>query len=156
MMEVPGGAWSDYFYNNYLNNIEGTSDKADIADRPDRRRTLVGIADGTSNTIFAGHGNVATTQYGQSANVTLSTNIFDGGTFGTARAGNAGLMSPTGVVLARDSAAPPGLGNWGGPFPQGALMSFCDGTVRMVPYSYRNLGELLTPSGGEAVPLPDF
>jgi len=24
---------------------------------------------------------------------------------------------------------------WGGPFPQGALFMWCDGTVRLVPYS---------------------
>ncbi len=151
--ETPGGAWSDYFYNNYINS--SLTQPADRADNPDIKRTLVGITDGTSNTIFAGHGNIATTQYMQSANVTLCTNIFDGGTFGTARSGNAGEVSPGGVLLARDSPAAPGPGSWGGPFPQGALVCFCDGTVRLIPYSFPRLNELLTPNGGEAVILPD-
>ncbi len=64
-------------------------------------------------------------------------------------------MSPKGVVLARDSAQAPTLGSWGGPFPQGAFFAFCDATVRLIPYSYANLNELLTPTGGEAAALPD-
>ena len=35
MMESPGGAWSDYFYNNYLNDPKN----ADKADNPDQTKT---------------------------------------------------------------------------------------------------------------------
>ncbi len=149
-VEVGGGAWSDYFYNNYLNDPL----QANRPDAPDTRRRLQAITDGTSNTIFAGHGNVNINQYQLTANVTGCTNIFNGGKIGTMRAGNPGQATPGGVILTRDSAAAPGLGSWGGPFPQGALMSFCDGTVQMVPYSFPNLNQLLTPAGGEAVILP--
>lgn len=146
-----GGAWSDYFWNNYLNDARN----AEKADNADVKRTLVGITDGTSNTILAGHGNIDTTQYKLAADVTLSSNIFGGGTFGTARAGKNGAVSPKGVLLARDSDQAPTIGSWGGPAPQGALMAFCDGAVHVIPYSYGNLSELLTPNGGEAVTLPD-
>ena len=54
---------------------------------------------------------------------------------------------------------------WGGPFPQGALFVWCDGTVRMVPYSTSQnpgsatniscFGAYLTPTNGEAATLPD-
>jgi type II secretory pathway pseudopilin PulG len=146
-----GGAWTDYFYNNYLNDAKN----AEKADNPDFKRTLVGITDGNSNTILAGHGNINATQYMSAADVTLSSNIFGGGTFGTARAGKNGAESPKGVLLARDSAEAPTMASWGGPYPQGGLFAFCDGTVRMVPYTYASLNELLTPNGGEVVTLPD-
>ena len=145
-----GGAWTDYFYNNYIN-----SDKASKPDNSDNKRTLVGITDGTSNTIMFGHGNIRTSQYKSKADVTLSSNIFKGGTTGTMRAGGDGLASPKGVTLQRDSDKAPTVGSWGGPFPQGALMGMGDATVRMFPYTLKNLGEFLTPNGGEVVNLPD-
>jgi type II secretory pathway pseudopilin PulG/predicted small lipoprotein YifL len=145
------GAWTDYFYNNYMNDPL----QAAKPDAPDNRRTLVGITDGTSNTILCGHGNINTTQYASTANVAGSTNIFLGGTRGTMRSGDNGNASPTGVTLKRDAAENPGIGSWGGPFPQGGLMAMGDATVRMFPYSMQNLGEFLTPTGGEIVTLPD-
>jgi len=156
MHEAGGGPWSDYFYNNFLNDPMN-------ANRPDNRdfkRTLMGVVDGTSNTVYAGHGNVNRNQYASPAGVTLSTNIYNGGTFGTARGGNGGgmnFMPVTGVMLRRDSDSAPTLGSWGGPFPQGALMVMCDGAVHFFPYNTNNFGAYLTPSGGEPVPLPgDF
>jgi len=146
-----GGAWSDYFYNNHLNDPM----QANRPDAPDFKRTLINITDGSSNTIFAGHGSISNTQYQSTGPVGNSSNIFNGGTFGTARGGNSVPTAPGGNTLTRDSAAMPGPGSWGGPFPQGALMNFCDGTVRMLPYSTPNLGVFLTPSGNEAVMLPD-
>jgi hypothetical protein len=149
-----GGPWTDYFYNNYLNDPK----QASIGNAPDFKRSMVGargIDDGTSNTIFAGHGNINVLQYSFNGNVALSVNIFTGGTLGTMRAGNDGQTAPTGVTLQRDSTNDPRIGNWGGPFPQGALMSMGDGTVRMFPYSTQNFSSFLTPSGGEVVNLPD-
>lgn len=142
-----GGAWSDYFWNNYLNNPK----KAEKADNADEKRSLVGITDGTSNTIMIGHGNINLEQYPARSNVTLCSNVFDGGTFGTARAGKNGEANPKGVTLQRDSNNAPDAGSWGGPFPQGALFSLCDGSVRMISYSFTDLPALLTPTGGEPV-----
>ena len=147
-----GGAWTDYFYNNYLNDDTSAS-KPNLAYKG---RTLVGITDGTSNTIMYGHGNIRTSQYKSDANVTLSTNIFKGGTTGTMRAGADGATSPKGSTLRRDSDDVPTVGEQGGPFAQGCLMAMCDGSVRTFPYSIENLGEFLTPAGGEVVILPDF
>jgi prepilin-type N-terminal cleavage/methylation domain-containing protein len=150
-VEDKGGAWSDYFLNNYLNNAAN----AEKPDNADTRRTLVGITDGTSNTIMVGHGNISTKQYKDTASVTLCSNIFKGGTTGTMRSGKNGQTSPKGCTLQRDSDNAPEIGSWGGPFPQGGLMAMGDGTVRMFPYGTNNFGEFLTPTGNEAVMLPD-
>lgn len=153
-LEAGKGAWSDYYYNNYLN----ASDQASQPDGFDRKRTLMAVADGTSNTVFAGHGAINRQQYMQSQNVTLCSTVFVGGTFGTARAGNNVQQfgqDPTGVTFRRDDDIAPTLGSWGGPFPGGGLMAMCDGTVRTFPYHTNNLGQFLTPNGGENAFLPD-
>jgi prepilin-type N-terminal cleavage/methylation domain-containing protein len=147
-----GGAWSDYFFNNYLNDPMN-AEKPDVADK---KITFINITDGTSNTIMLGHGNIDTTQYLAEKDVKLSCNIFVGGTFGTARAGKNAAANPQGVTLQRDSDKAPDMGSWGGPFPAGAIMAFCDGSVRLVPYTVPggNLGQMLTPGGGEVVMIP--
>ncbi len=150
--EVNGGAWSDYFLNNYLNAPESASKP----NNSDRRRTFVGITDGSSNTIMIGHGNIQTTQYALRANVANGSNIFLGGTWGTARGGNDGVASPGGWKLGPDSAQAPTFGSWGGPFSQGALMAMGDATVRMFPYTTINFGVYLTPTGGEDHRVPGF
>ena len=146
-----GGAWSDYCLNNYLNDAANASKP----DNSNNHRGLRAITDGTSNTIMYGHGNIRTSQYKLDADVALSSNIFKGGTAGTMRAGNDGQTSPKGVTLQRDSDNVPTIGSWGGPFAQGSLMAMGDGTVRLFPYTNGNLGEFLTPQGGEVVILPD-
>lgn len=146
-----GGAWTDYFYNNYINNPT----QAAQPNAPDSRRTMAGITDGTSFTILVGHGNINKSQYTSSANVAFSTNIFNGGAPGTMRSGNNGEANPTGVTLQQDSMNNPGIGSWGGPFFQGALMAMGDGTVRMFPYNTNNFSAFLTPTGNERVVAPD-
>ena len=150
-MSNGGGPWSDYFLNNYLNNAAN----AEKPDNADGRRTLIGVTDGTSNTIMVGHGNINMKEYLSTKDVKLCVNVMVGGTTGTIRAGKNGATSPKGVMLQRDSENDPELGSWGGPFPQGGLMAMGDGTVRMFPYSLTNLGEFLTPQGNEAVNIPD-
>jgi prepilin-type N-terminal cleavage/methylation domain-containing protein len=145
------GPWTDYFYNNYINDAKN----ADKPNNANKKVTLVGIQDGTSNTIFFGHGNIRTSQYKDNADVTLSTNIFKGGTTGTMRSGKAGETDPAGVTLERDSDEAPTIGSWGGPFAQGAFMGMGDGTVRMFPYGMKGFSAFLTPNGGEVVVLPD-
>jgi prepilin-type N-terminal cleavage/methylation domain-containing protein len=142
-----GGAWSDYFWNNYLNDAKN----AEKADNADAQRAIAGITDGTSNTILIGHGNINTDQYLAKADVTLCTNIFNGGTFGTARAGKNGEANPAGVTLQRDSKKAPDAGSWGGPFAQGALFALCDGSVHTISYSIIDLNAMLTPAGNEVI-----
>ena len=150
-----GGAWTDYFYNNYLNDPPGGPSQASNPSAPDNKRALHLIPDGSSNTILVGHGMVRRDQYEMPGNVTLSSNIFNGGTTGTMRSGDNGVSNPTGITFRSDDVIPPTVGSWGGPFSQGGLMAMCDGTVRMFPYRMNNLGAFLTPNGGERDPLPD-
>ncbi len=152
--EGNAGAWSDFCINPFLNSTIGQ------ADAPDKKVTLVSITDGTSNTIFCGHGRLRSEHYTlTSATRGFTATIFTGGSEGTCR-GNPN------VVMARDAndAQP---GEWGGPFPQGCLMAMGDGTVRMFPYSLAGgtidsmgmsnsistVAPFLTPNGGEVSAL---
>ena len=142
-----GGAWTDYFINNYLNDPDEASDPASR----NRRHHLKQIqeADGTTHTVMVGHGNISISEYDLNCGVTFSGTVFLGGTVNTMRSGNNGLANPSGISLSRDSYRLPGIGSWGGPFTTGALMAMCDASVRNFPYSVSNFGAFLTPSGQE-------
>jgi prepilin-type N-terminal cleavage/methylation domain-containing protein len=173
--QVGSGPWSDYHINILLNR----NDTIVAYNAPDVKRTMNGITDGTSNTIFAGHGYVDRNQYMAATPLgNWSATIWMGGQQGTARwtgvnaaptvAASVGTAANTGPVtlLKRDGIlAPHNVSTahmpWGGPFPQGALFVFCDGTVRLIAYSTPQIsaatcfGSYLTPTSGEAATLPD-
>ena len=142
-----GGAWSDYFYNNYF-----AADRT----RPDSypKYKITTIPDGSSNVIMVGHGNINTTQYGSDKDVTLCSNIFKGGTTGTMRSGvdiGKGNGDKRGVVtLAHDSDKAPNIGSWGGPFRGVFLVSLYDASVRSVSYSVstKTFRDALDPDDG--------
>jgi prepilin-type N-terminal cleavage/methylation domain-containing protein len=158
------GAWTDYFLNNYLNDPT----KAHRFDNNDVKRTFMGISDGTSNTVLVGHGNIAPVQYSATSSVLGSANIYTGGSQNTARSCSAGLASGNpattphsiaganaNIKLNRDGVITVDQGAWGGPFAQGALFCFADGTVRILPYT-AILGPFLTPTGSEVANTADF
>ncbi|MSU77557.1 MAG: DUF1559 domain-containing protein [Gemmataceae bacterium] len=155
--QVGLGAWTDYFLNNYINDPANASKP----DNPDCLVTMASITDGTSSTLFVGHGNISTRDYSAVGGVVGSHNIFAGGSAGTMRAGPDWVKGQAlSVSLGRDTAAPPNLkaGGWGSPYAQGALMGMGDGTVRMFPYATapQTFGEFLTPTGAETPVMPDF
>jgi len=157
---VTGGPWTDYFINVLLNDYSSAALTASYGNF-NTKRTMVGVTDGTSNTVFVGHGAIDNTT-GYTTIVSNQTGlILDGGSSGTGR-----LWDLTQSVLTSDKNNPQGATgspptyaklNWGGPFTQGALMGMGDGTVRMFNYtSYiGTFVNLLTPTGGEQVILPD-
>jgi prepilin-type N-terminal cleavage/methylation domain-containing protein len=178
------GPWADYHINIALNGSSQANGFGWAA--VDCKRTLLGITDGSSNTIFAGHGYMDRSVYSNTvATGNFSTAIWTGGLQGTARgfgSANGGTTPPTtqpataiASSVRRDdiastagtpAATGAGVGlPWGSPFPQGALFSWCDGTVKMVAYSTPQgawstaaptvFGAYLTPTGGEAATLPD-
>jgi Protein of unknown function (DUF1559) len=161
---------TDYVINPYLNST--TVATANVVFQPDAKRTLVGITDGSSNTVMVGHGQINPTNYSTTA-VTGTGYIntcFYGGTGTTALT----QLSATAQVFQRDSSTgtvttASNARGWGGPFPQGAMMAMGDATVRMFPYSMgggavaatgigtpvTSLAAFLTPTGGETVTIPD-
>jgi prepilin-type N-terminal cleavage/methylation domain-containing protein len=156
------GTWTDYFFNNCLNDSSSLANAQNAA-APPTKRSLVGITDGSSNTIMVGHGQLNTTQYslgtGTQGSGTIWTGgqAFGGGT-GTHRTLTAGFGAATAATNQRDTNAnPANAGAWGGPFPQGGLYALGDATVRMFPYTMTTttFGPFLTPNQGETVTLPD-
>ncbi len=176
VFQTGAGPWSDY----HINILVNGSTTLVSYNAPDVKRTLLGITDGSSNTIFAGHGYIDRSQYATTqAMGNWSGPIWPGGEPATARwtgvnamptvAASIGATATTGPItqLKRDdnNAAPTNVPTanmpWGGPFPQGALFVWCDGTVRLVPYStpqtaaVSSFGSYLTPTNGEAATLPE-
>jgi prepilin-type N-terminal cleavage/methylation domain-containing protein len=152
--------WSDYVLNLWLNdNVNG------LAITQDNKRTLVSISDGSSNTIFFGHGQICPINYSTSTfTAGYMDTIFTGGTYAT------GLQ--LGNNFQKDNNATTStLGDntrgFGSPFSQGCLFVMGDGTVHMCPYSLGlgtistgvatvpSLAGFLTPVGGEIVTMFD-
>lgn len=154
--------WADYVINPWLNDAHGGS-----ANAPDVRRTLVGITDGTSNTIMFGHGQINPADYSATeAMPGYMDTILIGGTTATALSSNPNLGL---VSFDRDSAdtRTDAARGFGSPFPQGCVMAMCDATVRTFPYAMHvgsfdgngtgvpmgSLAVFLTPDGGEILTL---
>jgi prepilin-type N-terminal cleavage/methylation domain-containing protein len=167
---VTTGPSTDYMYNVLLNDqINGN--KPNQTTTVNNKMTLVAIGDGTSNTIFAGHGQISTQSYSTANIPNIANTIFTCASsttdWGTVRgANNSSLTGGTGPAVygfARDPSAAATAGAWGGPFSQGALMGMGDGTVRMFPYTMITtastanncFGSFLTPNNNEVIVLPD-
>jgi prepilin-type N-terminal cleavage/methylation domain-containing protein len=153
-----GGAWTDYVYNCWLNdNVAGSF----VAGN--RKRTLVGITDGSSNTIMVAHGRQQTTNY---SNATANAGIMQNTIFAAPTSADGSTHRINGTLqIARDTTAATTNQAYGSPFPQGLLACLGDGTVRMFPYSMtpgtagsstaNTFLPFLTPTSNESVTVPD-
>jgi len=156
------GPWTDFFVNPWVNDSTSGGSATQC-----NRVTMVGVTDGTSNTIFVGHGAITPAQYSSSTAAAgaspWSETIWNAGSLGTCRGSvgaAGGAMTAATTANAVDSSTS-AAGNWGGPYPQGSLMGLGDATVRMFPYTITgtgtastNIQPFLTPTGGEAITLP--
>jgi prepilin-type N-terminal cleavage/methylation domain-containing protein len=160
---------TDFVINPYLNDVAGSFLAVNA------KRTLVGIGDGSSNTVMYGHGQIRPIDYTASvptpvpATPPALTGYIDGcltgGTGATALTVGPNFQRDNGttnLTLQSDQRG------WGGPYGQGGLMGMCDATVRMFPYTLAPgtvtagvgapvtaIAAFLTPTGGEAVTIPD-
>ena len=163
----PNQPWTDFIINPYLNDTLTGQMNA-----PDTRRKLTTITDGTSNTIFFGHGQIGTLDYSGATINGARTTALSGGTASTClgRDSTGGIAT---ILMARD----PNVTNinmqqrtWGGPYAQGCMMCMADGTVRTFPYALSGgtitaatgaattnttVAAFMTPSGDETASLPD-
>jgi prepilin-type N-terminal cleavage/methylation domain-containing protein len=101
--------------------------------------SMLGITDGTSNTIWGGEKSLSIKRWA-CTDWTWDEAAFYGGFGGTGR---------TGAQVVSDSRTTSGGQNsWGAPFSGGAPFDFYDGHVRMIAFG-TDLTTLLTSSGGE-------
>jgi prepilin-type N-terminal cleavage/methylation domain-containing protein len=134
-------ASTDYAINTWVNSPTGTLND------PDARLTLLGIRDGTSNTIFAGIAGMASADYRNAFPSQWNQTWWLGGLGGSGR--NSTVLQPDGATTA--SAA----GQWGGPYPGACPFVFCDGSVRSIGYGLitgTQLQALMTPNGNDQAP----
>jgi prepilin-type N-terminal cleavage/methylation domain-containing protein len=150
--------WTDYIINPYMNgpitqnitvNNVSTAFNCGVVNMPDNKRTLVGITDGTSNTVFFGHGQFGQAEYSLSTvNAGVRDTALFGGTASTSLGSNYTNGAPP--CMGRDPVSPAVVSTltrgFGSPFAQGCLMTMGDATVRMFPYSLSPGNPLGTPA----------
>ncbi len=135
-------ARTDYAINGYPFNGNKTNGGAGGWNGPSKTQlTLLGISDGTSNTIFVGTKSLATNNY--NANV----GNWDDGAFQT-NGGN----TRNGTIVQKDASGLASNGGpfWGAAYAGGAPMGMYDGSVRMQQYDATGfVVPLLTSNAGD-------
>jgi len=137
------GPMTDYAINSQVNDPPAVGGSAGCCNSTNKRRTVQGISDGSSNTILAGHKYVRTSQYGRTSGDGWDEVVIvpNGG------AGRGGI-----AYRADNNTVDPN-NDWGGPFPSGGLFLIGDGTVRTVNYSITpaTFANALNPSDGQVL-----
>src|SRR5262245_13942949 len=148
------GAMTDYALNTWLNgSLNGTTLVADdgaggLKGQPNMKRNLVGIPDGSSNTLLVGEKLVMVWQY-QIGGIGYDEAVFfvNGG------------ANRNGTNVAKDPVVDENTGtsrNWGSPFTAGCPMCVCDGSVRIIPFGVNLDGiGLRKPDDGVVTNLPN-
>jgi prepilin-type N-terminal cleavage/methylation domain-containing protein len=134
------GTVTDYAINPWLNDPWGWSFNV-----PNRRNTLQGIQDGTSNTIMVGQKSMPPAQYADNDAGNWDESIWSGGWGGTARNGG---------VVQQDAPGISHAGVWGSALPGGCPFLLADGSVRSVSYGF-NVTAALRPNDGTIDPLSE-
>jgi prepilin-type N-terminal cleavage/methylation domain-containing protein len=124
-----------------------------------RKLTIIGIEDGSSNTILVGIKAQVPATYNDNLAQNGDESIFSGTFYGSTRYGDmvSNVHQPK---LIRDNppttAIPAGmyLNNWGSPFSGGGLFLMGDGSVKGIPYTASNtlaFARQLYPSDGQVI-----
>jgi prepilin-type N-terminal cleavage/methylation domain-containing protein len=114
--------------------------------------TMLGITDGTSNTILAGQKSISYQQY-SAGGWSFDAPLWSGGDNGTSR-GYRGWPQSTDEItsnLVQDQAVTSNNRSFGGPYPGGVLFVFFDGSVRSIPYG-TDITWFLDPTDGNTPP----
>jgi prepilin-type N-terminal cleavage/methylation domain-containing protein/prepilin-type processing-associated H-X9-DG protein len=106
---------------------------------------MLGISDGTSNTIWGGEKSLSVYRY-LCTDWSWDEAAFFGGFGGTGRTG-AQVISDTQTSMG-------GQNTWGAPYSKGAPFAFYDGHVTIIAFG-TNITALLTSNGGEVTNTPD-
>jgi prepilin-type N-terminal cleavage/methylation domain-containing protein len=147
-------SFTDYAWNCFLNYTPLSSGTTTASLTSATPMTLIGITDGTSNTILCGHKYVSTLNYASVGTLNDSP-IITGGQASTGRAG---------VGYIKDSTTADAGTGWGGPFSAGGLFTMGDASVRPLPFTFTaaqtNAGGYsgfqcaLNPSDGYTIVFP--
>ena len=118
--------FTDYAINvsTYINNNSGFG----VFGASPSLQTITTL-NGTSTTIFAGEKAMDPSNYGNTNGSGWDEAIFTGGYGGTGRGDN---------TLVKDVIGDPYSNSWGSPYSGGSPFLFCDGSVRLIPYSMNN------------------
>jgi hypothetical protein len=131
------GSYTDYAWNCFLNYSAtgGTTPPYTTTGTPNQFNsiTIQGIADGSSNTILAGHKYVLITSYANTSGAGDGP-IATGGTNTTGRGSNRYIKDSTTTDPQGNGTTSPG--SWGGPFSAGGLFLMGDGSVRVIPFTF--------------------
>jgi prepilin-type N-terminal cleavage/methylation domain-containing protein len=127
------GSITDYSINVRLNSTSGDTGGAN------RRLTIQGISDGSSNTMLVGGNGIPTWHHNDNQANNWDETWWVGGYGGSGR--------NTTAAPVQDGPSTP-TNAWGGPFPGGFLVLLGDGSVRTVSFSFPNMPQLLDPSDG--------
>ncbi|HXD86195.1 MAG TPA: DUF1559 domain-containing protein [Urbifossiella sp.] len=120
-----GGPYTDYAIT--VNSWSGTNNLA-IGNYSRINLSNVTTMNGTSNTMFVGEKSIDPGMYTNTSSSGWDEDIFSGAYGGTCRSD---------IIVIQDSPGNGGNNNyWGSAHPAGCQISFCDGSVRAVPFSW--------------------
>jgi prepilin-type N-terminal cleavage/methylation domain-containing protein len=121
------GPFTDYAING-VSFPGGALDNNGFYQSPSPSMSAITSLNGTSNTVLVGEKSIDTNMYHNTSSSNWDECIFSGGYGGTGRSGN---------LIIKDAPGNGGNNNyWGSPYVSGGMFLMCDGSVRLIGYSF--------------------